>query len=151
MKEESENVGLKLNIQKTKVMASSPISSVKFSHSAVFESLWPHESQHARLLCPPLSPRVCSNSYPLIQWCYLTIWYSATSSFCLQSFPASWSFPERGLFTSGGQNIAVSTSASVPPMNIQGWFLFGLTGLISLQPKGLSRVSPVPQLKALSH
>ena len=58
------------------------------------DSLWPHGLQHTSLLCPPLSPRVCSNSCPLSQWCYLTISCSAAPfSFCLHSFPASGSFP----------------------------------------------------------
>ena len=70
-----------------------------------------------------LSPRICSDSCPLSQWCYLTISSSAAPfPFCLQSFPASWSFPVSQLFTSGGQSIG--DSASVLPMNIQGWFPF---------------------------
>ena len=75
-----------------------------------------------------LSPRICSDSCPLSQWCYLTISPSATPfPFCLQSFPASWSFPVSQLFTSGGQNIGVSASTSVLPMNIQDWYPLGLT------------------------
>ena len=98
-----------------------------------------HGPQHVRLPCPSLSPGVCSNSYPLRQWWYLTISSSAAPfSFCLQSFPASDSFPVSLLFTSGGQSIGVS--ASVLPMNILGWFPLGLIDLISLQSKGLSRV-----------
>ena len=97
--------------------------------------------QHARLPCPTLSPRVCSNSCPLSQWCYLTILSSAILfSSCLQSFPASGSFPINQLFAAGGQS--TEASASVLPMNIQGWLPFALTGLISLQSKGLSRVYP---------
>ena len=104
-------------------------------------SLSPHGLQHARLLCPLLSPGVCSNSYALSQWCYLTISSSATTfSSCCQSFPASGSFPVSQLFASGGQSIRVSASTSVLPMNIQDWFPLGLTGLISLLSKGLSRV-----------
>jgi len=81
-----------------------------------------------RLFCPLLSPRVCSNSYPLSGWCYLTISSSATPfSFCLQSFPASGSFPMSELFTSGSQGFGGSASASVLPKNIQGWFPLGLT------------------------
>ena len=88
-----------------------------------------HGLQHARLLCPSLSPRVCSNSCPLSQWCYPTISPSATPFyFCLQSVPESGSFPKNWLFTSGGQSIGASVSASVLPMNILGWFLLGLTG-----------------------
>ena len=104
-------------------------------------TLWPHGLEHTRLPCPSLSPGVCSDSYPLSQWCYLTISSSvALFSFCLQSFPASGSFPMSRVFTSGGQSIGASASASVLPMNIQGWFPLGLTGLISLLSKGLSRV-----------
>ena len=104
-------------------------------------SFLPHGLQHTRLPCPSPSPGVCSNSCPLSQWCYLTISSSVTLfSFCLQSFPASGSFPMSRLFTSGGQSIGASASASVLPMNIQGWFLLELTGLISLKFKGLSRV-----------
>ena len=86
-----------------------------------------------------LSPRVCLNSCSLSWWCYLTILSSTIPlSFCLQSFSASRSFPVSRLFTSGGQSIRAS--ASVLPMNVQDWFLLGLTGLISLQSKGFSRV-----------
>ena len=93
------------------------------------------------LLWPPLSHRVYSNSYPLSQWCYLTNSSSASLfSFCLQSFPESGSFPMNWLFTSDGQRIGPSASATVLPMNIQSWFPLGLTDLISLQSKGLSRV-----------
>ena len=94
----------------------------------------------AKFLCPPGSPRVCSDSYPLSQWCYLTISFSAALFFCLQSFPASESFPVSLLFSSGGQSNGASASTWVFPTNIQGWFPLGLTGLISLHPKGLSRV-----------
>ena len=83
------------------------------------------------------------------QWCYLTFSSFATPfSFCLQSFPVSWSFPMNWLFASHGQSIGAWASASVLPMNIQGWFPLGLTGLISLQPKRLSRIT-VYWLKAL--
>ena len=75
--------------------------------------MWPHGLQYARLLCPPLSPRVFSNSCPLSQWCYLTISSStAPFSFCLQSFPASGSFPMCHLFASDGQSIGNSASAT---------------------------------------
>ena len=77
-------------------------------------SLWPHQLQHARLLCPSLSPWVCSSSCPLSQWCHPTISFSvAPFSSCPQSFPASGSFPVSQLFASGGQSIGVSASASV--------------------------------------
>ena len=104
-------------------------------------SLQPHELQHARLHRPSPSPRVCSNSCPLSQWCHSTILSSVIPfSSCLQSFPASGSFPVSQLFTSGGQSIGVSASAPVLTMNIQGWIPLGLTGLISLLSKRLSRV-----------
>ena len=102
-------------------------------------SLWPRELQHGRLLCPSLSPWVCSNSCPLSRWCHPTI-SVALFSCCLQSFPASGSFPVSQLFTSGGQSTGDSASASVFPMNIQTWYPLGWTGLISLQSRGLSRV-----------
>ena len=98
-------------------------------------------TQHTRLPCPSLSPGACSHSCPLFQWCHPTISFSVTPfSSCPQSFPASESFPMSWLFESGSQIIGDSVSASVLPVNIQGWFLLGLTGLISLQSKGLSRV-----------
>ena len=105
------------------------------------DSLRPHGLQYSRLLCPPLSPRVCSNSYPLSWWCCLTISFSAALLFfCPQSFPASGSFPMSQFFTSGGQSTGASASASVLPMNIQDWFPLRWIDLISLQPKELSRV-----------
>ena len=112
-----------------------------FSCSVMSNSLWPHGLQHARLLCPSLSPGVCPNSCPLSQRCCLTISSSANPfSFCLQSFPASGSFPMSRFFTSGGPSIGASASTSVFPMNIQHWFPLGLTGLIFLLSKGFSRV-----------
>ena len=105
-----------------------------FSCSVMSNSLQPHELQHARLPCPSLAPRVCSDSCPWCQWCCLTISSSvALFSFCLQSFLASGSFPMSRLFASCGQSIGASALASVLLMNIQGWFLLALTGLISLQ------------------
>ena len=107
--------------------------------------------QHARLHCPSLSPGVYSNSCPLSQWCYLTISCSASLfSSCPQSFPASDCFTVNWLFTSGGQSIGASASASVLPMNIQGWFPLVLTGLISLLSKQLSRVFSTPQFESIS-
>ena len=103
------------------------------------DSLRLHGLQHIRLPCPLMSPRFCSSSCPLSQWYYLTISSSAALfSFCLQSFPASKSFPISHLFTSSGQSIGAS--ASVLPMNIQDWFPLGLTGLISLKFRGLTAV-----------
>ena len=112
-----------------------------FSRSVVSDSLRPPGLQHARPPCPSPAPRVYSNSCPLSQRCHPTISSSAIPfSSCFQSFPASESFQMSQLFTSGGQSIGVSASASVLPMNIQDWFPFGWTGWISLQSKGLSRV-----------
>ena len=106
-------------------------------------SLRPHGLQHSGLPCHSLSPGVLSHWCPSSQWCYPTISSSAASfSFRLQSFPASGSFPMSQLFASDGQSIGASTSGSVLPMDIQGWFPKGLTGLISVQCKGLSRVFP---------
>ena len=117
-----------------------PSSSVQFSHSVVSNSLQPHGLQYARLPCPSPSHRACSNSCPLSQWCHPTISSSVTSfSSYPQSFPASESFPMSWLFILGGQRTDALASASVLPINIQGWFPLGLTDLISLLSKGLSR------------
>ena len=113
------------------------ISLLLFNWSIMSDSLWLHGLQHARLLCPPLSPRAYSNSCALSRWCYLTFHLCHLLSFCLQSFPASGSFPVSWLFSQGGQSIRVSTSVTVILMNIQSWFSLGLTGLISLQSKRL--------------
>ena len=101
----------------------------------------PHRLQHARLTCPSPSPRACSSSCLLSQWCHPTISSSIIPfSSCLQSCPASGAFPMSQFFASGGQNIGASVSTSVLPMNFQVWFPLGLTGFISLQSKGHSRV-----------
>ena len=111
------------------------VSSVQFSLSVVSDSLWPHGLQHASLPGPSPTPGAYSNSGPLSWWCHLTISSSIVPFLsCHQSFPASGSFP------SGSQSIRVSASASLLAMNIQDWFPLGLTGWISLQSKGLSRV-----------
>ena len=103
-------------------------------------SLQSHELQHKRLLCPSLSPWVCSNSYPLSWWCHPTISSSvAHFSSCPHFFPASVFSNESALHIRRPNTVA-SASASILPMNIQGWFPLGLTGLISLLSKGLSRV-----------
>ena len=116
-------------------------TSVQFSRSVVFDSLRPHEPQHARPPCPSPTPGVHPNPRPLSQWCHPTISSSVVPfSSCLQSFPASGSFRMSQLFTSGGQSIGVSASTSVLPMNTQDWSPLGWTGWISLQSKGLSRV-----------
>ena len=115
--------------------------SCKAMQKVVSDSLWLHKLQYTRLLCPSLSPWVCSNTCPSSQWCHPSISSSVFPfSSYLQSFPASESFPMSWLFSSGGQSIGPSASTSVLPMNMQGWFPLGLTGLISLLSKGLTRV-----------
>ena len=115
-------------------------NAVQFSHSVVSDSLQPHGMQHARPPCPSPTPGACSNACPSCQWCHSTISFSVVPFSCLQSFPASGSLLVSQFFTSGGQSIGVSASASVLPMNIQAWFPLELTGLISLQSKRLLRV-----------
>ena len=111
------------------------------SHSVMSNSFPPHGLQHTRFPCPSPSPRAGSNSCPLSWWCHPTILSSVILfSSCHQSSPASGSFLISRLFTWGGQSIRASASASVLPVKIQGWFPLGLTGWISLQSKGLSRV-----------
>ena len=96
-----------------------------FSCYVMYNSFWPHGLQRARLLCPSLSPGVCSHSCPSSRWCYLTILSSVIPfSSCPQSFPASGSFSMSQHFPSGGQSIGASASASVLPMNIQGWVMY---------------------------
>ena len=124
-----------------------------FSCSVMSNSLQLQGMQHARLPCPSPSPGVYSYSCPLSQWCHPTISSSvipfsscsqsfpASESFPVSQLPASESFPGSRLFTSGGQSIGASASASVLPMKIQGLFPFGMTGLISLPSKGLQHHS----------
>ena len=119
----------------------SQFSSVQFSGSVVSNSLWPHESQHARPTCPSPTPRVYSHSCPSSWWCHPAISSSVISfSSCPQSLPASGSFSMSQLFSWHGQSIGVSALASVLPMNTQDLSPLGWTGWISLQSKGLSRV-----------
>ena len=115
--------------------------SVQFSHSVVSNSLPPHESQHTRPPCPSPTPGVHPNSCALSRWCHPAISSSVIPfSLCLQSLPASETFPMSQLFAWGGQSIGVSASASVLPKKSQGWSPSEWTGWISLQSKGLSRV-----------
>ena len=117
------------------------LASVQFSCSVVSDSLRLREPQHARPPCPSPTPGVHRNPCPLSQWCHPTISSSVIPfSSCLQSFPASGSFPMSQLFASGGQSIGVLASTSVLPVNSQDWSPLGWTGWISLQFKGLSRV-----------
>ena len=105
------------------------------------DSLPPCGRQHTRFPRPSPSPRTCSSSCSSTQWCHSTIPSSVVPfSSCFQSSPASGSFLMSRLFASGGQSIGASASASILPMNIQDWFPLGLTGLISLHSKGISRV-----------
>ena len=139
-------------------------SSVQFSHSVVSDSLWPHESQHARPPCPSPTPGVHSDSGPSSQWYHPAISSSVVPlSSCPQSLPASESFTVRQIFAWGGQSTGVSALASFPPKNTQGWSPSEWTGWISLQSKGLSRVfsnttvqkhlffSPQPSSQSNSH
>ena len=108
----------------------------------MFDSLWPLGLQLARLPCPLLSPRVVLNSCLLSQWCYPTISsFVAPISSCPQCFATSGSLPVNLIFPSGGQSPGASALASIHPMIIQCWFSLGMTGLIFLLSKGLSRVS----------
>ena len=120
-----------------------PMPLLLFSHSVTSNSLWPCGWSHTRLLCPSPSPGICSNSCPLRQWCHPTISFSVSlpsPPVLSLSQPASEPFPVSCLFAPGGQNIGASASASVLPMNIQGWFPVGLTVWTSLLLfKGLSR------------
>ena len=117
------------------------VSSVQFSHSVVFDSLRPHELQHARPPCPSPTPGIHSDSYPSSQWCHPAISSSVVPfSSCPQSLPASESFPMSQLFAWGGQSTRVSASALFLPKKSQGWSSSEWTGWISLQSKGLLRV-----------
>ena len=114
-------------------------SSVQFSYSVVSDSLRPHGLQHAKPPCLSPTPGVYSNSCPLSRWCHSIISFSVVPfSSCLQSFPASGSFPMSQFFVSGGQTIWVSATTSVLPMSVQNRFPWGLTCCISLQSKGPS-------------
>ena len=127
--------------------------SVQFSsvHSVVSHSLWPHESQHARPPCPSPTPRVHPNSCPSSRWCHQAISPSFVSfSSCPQAFPASGTFPMSQLFAWVGQNIGVSASASVLPMNTQDWSPLVWTGWISYSPRDSQESSPTPQFKRIN-
>ena len=120
------------------VLVSGAHSSVQFSHVPLFVTPWATACYTSLSITNSWSPL---KTYPSCQWCHPIISSSIIPfSSCLQSFPASGSFPRSQFFTSGGQSIGVLASASVLPMNIQDWFPLGLTGWMSLQSKGLSRV-----------
>ena len=112
---------------------------LQFSSVQLLSCVQPHRLQHTRLPYPSPTPRACSNSCPLSWWYHPTISFPVIPfSSCLQPFPPAFSFLRSQFFTSGGQIIGASASASVLPMNIQNWFPLGLTGFISLLSKGLS-------------
>ena len=120
---------------------SRPLRMLLFSRSVMSDSLWPHGLQHIRPPYPSASPRFGLNSGPLSPWCH-PIPSSSVAYFssCPHSSPASGPFPMSQLFASGGQTVGASALVISHPTNIQGWFPLGLTGLISLLSKGLSRV-----------
>ena len=111
-----------------------------FSRSVLSDSLRPHGLRHTRLPCPSPIPQASSNSYPLSCWCHSAILSSVVPFSCPQSFPVSGSFLKSQFFTSGGQSIGASASASVHLTIIKDWFPLGLTDLTSLPSKGLSSV-----------
>ena len=114
------------------------------------DSLRPCGLQHARPPCPSPAPRVYSNPCPLSRWCHPTISSSVIPFSCLQSFPASGTFPVSQFFTSDGQSIGISALVSVFPKNIQDWFPLGWTVWISLQSKDSQEFSPTPQFKSIN-
>ena len=115
------------------------------------DSLQPHELQNTRLPCPSPTPGAYSNSCPSSCWCHPIISSSVISfSSCLQSFPASGSFPMSQFFSSGGQSIGVSASVLVLPMNIQDWSPLGWTSWISLLSRDSQESSPTPQFKSIN-
>ena len=146
-----ENGGHGVYSQKFGNPLKSQFSFVQFSRSVVSDSLWPHALQHTRLPCPSPTPKACSNSCLLSWWGHPIISSSVVPfSSCLQSFPASGSFPMNQFFASGGQSTETSASASVLPMNIQNWFSLALTGLIPCSPRDSQELSPTPQFKSIS-
>ena len=125
--------------------------SVQFSHSDVSDYLRPHESQYARPPCPSPTPGVHSDSHPSTQWCHPVISSSVVPfSSCLQSLPASESFPMSQLFAWGGQSTGVSALASFLPKKSQGWSLQnGLVGS-PFSPRDSQKSSPTPQFKSIN-
>ena len=119
--------------------------------SAMSGSSRPNGLQHTRLSWPSPTPEAYSNSCPSSWWFHPTISSSVVPLFsCLQSSPASESFPMSQFFASGGLNIGASASTSVLPMNIQDWFPLGWTDWICLQSQGLSRIFSTPQFKSIN-
>ena len=127
-------------------------SSVQFSCSVMSDSLWPHESQHARPPCPSPTPGVHPDSRPSSQWCHPAISSSVIPfSSCPQFLPASESFPMSQLFTWGGQSTRVSALVSFPPKQSQGWSPseFRLVGS-PCSPRDFEESSPTPQFKSIN-
>ena len=124
---------------KTNDFTLSQFSSVQFSRSVVSDSLWPHESQHSRPLCPSPTPGVYPNSCASSRWCHLDL-ILCRPLLLLPPIPPSIRESMSQLFAWSGQSIGVSASALVLPMNTQDWSPLGWTGWISLQSKSLSRV-----------
>ena len=125
--------------------------SVQFSRSVVSDSLWRHESQHARPPCPSPTPGVHSNSRPSRWWCHPAISSSVVPfSSCPQSLPASESFPMSQLFAWGGQSIGISALASFLPKKTQDWSPLEWTGWISCSSRDSQESSPTPQFKSIN-
>ena len=124
---------------------------VQFSCSVESDSLWPHGLQHASSPCPSPTPGVYSNSCPSSWWCHPTISSSVVPfSSHLLAFPTSGSFLMSQLFASGGQSIGASASASVLPMNIQGWFPWDWLVGSPCCPRDSQESSPTPQFKSVN-
>ena len=126
------------------------LSSELFSCSVVSNSLWPDGLQHARLPCPSLCPGVCLNPCPLSRWCHPTISPTVTPFLLPSVFPSIRVLSNEMALCIRCPKYWASASASVLPMNIQGWFPLGLTGLIFLQSKGLSRVFSNTTFKSIN-
>ena len=121
------------------------------SPSVMSDSLRPHGLQYIRLPCPSASPRVCSNSCPSSRWYHPNVSsFVVPFSSCLLSLLTSVSLPMSRLFASGDQSIGALALASVLPINIQGWFPLGSTGLISLLSRDSQESSPTPQFKSIN-
>ena len=125
-------------------------ASVQFSCSVMSNSLWTHGLQHTRPPCPSPAPRVYPNSCPLSWWCHPTISCSVIPFSCLQSFPASGSFPMSQLFASGGQNTGVSASVSVLPIKHPGLISFRMDWSDLLAVQGIQESSLTPQFKSIN-
>ena len=126
-------------------------TSAQFSCSVMSDSLWPHGLQHTRLPCPLPTPGVCSNSCPSSQWCHPTISSSVISfSSCLQSFPASRSFPVSQFVSSGGQSIGVSPSASAFQWIFRADFLEDWLVGSPWSPRDSQESSLAPQFKRIN-